>query len=66
MKIHHFGDLDSFGELALTTEKPRTATLITMKDCSLISITKENFKVNGNMKYFFLEYFKKLNKKYRR
>ena len=47
MRIHQFGDLDSFGELALTTDKPRTATLITMEDCSLISITKDNFKVNA-------------------
>jgi CRP-like cAMP-binding protein len=34
-----------FGEIALVTNEPRTATVVTVNRCAMLSITKENFQI---------------------
>lgn len=42
-KLARLGAAQSFGEMALLTKEPRTATAVAVTDCSLLRISKEDF-----------------------
>lgn len=35
-----------FGEMALTNDKPRAASIIALTDLTVLSLSKSNYKVN--------------------
>jgi cAMP-dependent protein kinase regulator len=43
--VMKYGKGDYFGELALLNDEPRSATVLALTDCKVVSINSESFKV---------------------
>jgi CRP-like cAMP-binding protein len=45
-KVHVYNTFEAFGDMALTTDKPRTASIVALTDLHLLSLTKLEFRVH--------------------